>query len=229
MVARSALGAAPASGRSSRCRRRRCAALRRLRGERDAWRSIDLPDRVAGELRAIMNTYFANLLGRPPPCVASGRVRRAATAEHRHAFGLLAALGAARRFQAPTMPWSKSSPTSRARSPESRARTPTPPSSRRNTPRPRPIRLGLLQGRQHQEALEEARGPRAERAGRPRALAEADSLFREAKYAKAIHEVQGGDRSLARLGDRGRRDVAARRVLVLHRPVSEGRRPTTSW
>ena len=44
------------------------AALRLLAGSADAWRTIDLPDRVAGELRAIMNTYFANLLGRRLRC-----------------------------------------------------------------------------------------------------------------------------------------------------------------
>jgi DNA repair protein RecO (recombination protein O) len=40
------------------------AALRLLAGSNDAWRSIALPDRVAGEIRAVMNTYFAHLLGR---------------------------------------------------------------------------------------------------------------------------------------------------------------------
>ena len=40
------------------------AALRSLAGPGDAWRSIAVPDRVAGEVRAVMNTYFAHLLGR---------------------------------------------------------------------------------------------------------------------------------------------------------------------
>jgi DNA repair protein RecO (recombination protein O) len=85
-------------------------ALRLLAGSNDAWRSIDLPDRVAGELRAIMNTYFANLLGRRLKCAASGardasgRIGRSllvlATAS------LLAAAGCA-TIKMPTMPWSK--------------------------------------------------------------------------------------------------------------------------
>ena len=85
-------------------------ALRLLAGSTDAWRSIDLPDRVAGELRAIMNTYFANLLGRRLKCAASsardasGRIGRSllvlATAS------LLAAAGCA-TIKMPTMPWSK--------------------------------------------------------------------------------------------------------------------------
>lgn len=40
------------------------AALRSLAGPDDAWRSIAVPARVAGEIRAVMNTYFAHLLGR---------------------------------------------------------------------------------------------------------------------------------------------------------------------
>ena len=40
------------------------AAMRLLAGSRDAWRSLVLPKPVAGELRAIMNTYIAHILGR---------------------------------------------------------------------------------------------------------------------------------------------------------------------
>jgi len=40
------------------------AALRLLAGSRDAWREIELPPRVGGELRAIMNTYIAHILGK---------------------------------------------------------------------------------------------------------------------------------------------------------------------
>jgi len=78
-------------------------ALRRLAARGDAWRSPPLPDTVAGELRAIMNTYFANLLGRPLK-VASGRLKRIATAV------LLACLVAApgcATLQMPKMPWAK--------------------------------------------------------------------------------------------------------------------------
>jgi len=82
------------------------AALRTFAVLREAWRSIDLPDRVAGELRAIMNTYFANLLGRPLR-VASGRVRRAATAGI--VLCLVAASGCA-SLSMPKMPWAKTQP-----------------------------------------------------------------------------------------------------------------------
>jgi recombinational DNA repair protein (RecF pathway)/outer membrane protein assembly factor BamD (BamD/ComL family) len=40
------------------------AALRLLAGSPDAWRSLEPPPSVAGELRAIMNTYVAHTLGR---------------------------------------------------------------------------------------------------------------------------------------------------------------------
>lgn len=40
------------------------AGLRLLAGSRDAWQQLRLPSAAGGELRAIMNTYFANLLGR---------------------------------------------------------------------------------------------------------------------------------------------------------------------
>ncbi|MDA1039728.1 MAG: DNA repair protein RecO [Planctomycetota bacterium] len=40
------------------------AGLRLLAGSRDAWQQLHLPKAAGGELRAIMNTYFANLLGR---------------------------------------------------------------------------------------------------------------------------------------------------------------------
>ena len=85
-------------------------ALRLLAGSNDAWRSIDLPDRVAGELRAIMNTYFANLLGRRLKCAASG-ARDASGRIGRSLLvlamaSLLAAAGCA-TIKMPTMPWSK--------------------------------------------------------------------------------------------------------------------------
>jgi DNA repair protein RecO (recombination protein O) len=85
-------------------------ALRLLAGSTDAWRSIDLPDRVAGELRAIMNTYFANLLGRRLKCAASG-ARDASGRIGRSLLvlamaSLLAAAGCA-TIKMPTMPWSK--------------------------------------------------------------------------------------------------------------------------
>jgi recombinational DNA repair protein (RecF pathway)/outer membrane protein assembly factor BamD (BamD/ComL family) len=40
------------------------AGLRLLAGSRDAWQQLQLPTAAGGELRAIMNNYFANLLGR---------------------------------------------------------------------------------------------------------------------------------------------------------------------
>lgn len=40
------------------------AALRLLAGSHHAWQHVRLPPAAGGELRAIMNTYFANLLGR---------------------------------------------------------------------------------------------------------------------------------------------------------------------
>jgi DNA repair protein RecO (recombination protein O) len=42
------------------------AALRLLAGSADAWRSLALPPAVDGEVRAIMNTLLAHLLGRRP-------------------------------------------------------------------------------------------------------------------------------------------------------------------
>ncbi len=41
------------------------AALRLFANARDAWRESVLPAAVAGEVRAVMNTYLAHLLGRP--------------------------------------------------------------------------------------------------------------------------------------------------------------------
>ena len=41
------------------------AALRLFANAPDAWRESVLPAAVAGEIRAIMNTYLAHLLGRP--------------------------------------------------------------------------------------------------------------------------------------------------------------------
>jgi recombinational DNA repair protein (RecF pathway)/outer membrane protein assembly factor BamD (BamD/ComL family) len=40
------------------------AGLRLVAGSRDAWQHLQLPPAAGGELRAIMNTYFANLIGR---------------------------------------------------------------------------------------------------------------------------------------------------------------------
>ncbi len=78
-------------------------ALRRLATPGDAWRTLAVPDTVAGELRAIMNTYFANLLGRQLR-VAAGRVRRFTTAILLAC--LMAATGCA-TLAMPKMPWAK--------------------------------------------------------------------------------------------------------------------------
>lgn len=42
------------------------ASLRLLAGSADAWRSLDLPPAIDGEVRAIMNTLLSHLLGRRP-------------------------------------------------------------------------------------------------------------------------------------------------------------------
>ncbi|MFM1996495.1 MAG: hypothetical protein RLZZ111_882 [Planctomycetota bacterium] len=42
------------------------ASLRLLAGSADAWRSLDLPPAVDGEVRAVMNTLLSHLLGRRP-------------------------------------------------------------------------------------------------------------------------------------------------------------------
>jgi len=79
------------------------AALRLLAGSADAWRTISLPGRLYGEVRAIMNTYLSNLLGR--------RLKVAAVAIKRGLLGLviaavLPAAGCA-TLKMPTMPWAK--------------------------------------------------------------------------------------------------------------------------
>jgi hypothetical protein len=79
------------------------AALRLLAGSADAWRTIGLPSRLYGEVRAIMNTYLSNLLGR--------RLKVATVAIKRGLLALIlsASLPAAgcATLKMPTMPWAK--------------------------------------------------------------------------------------------------------------------------
>lgn len=83
--ARTAFGMLDGGVLCGRCRRGRravisisapaMAALRALADERIACRAIDLPAAVGGEVRGIMNTLFAHLLGRPLRVPAQPRLR----------------------------------------------------------------------------------------------------------------------------------------------------------
>ena len=151
------------------------AALRRLATDDDAWRTIDLSERVAGELRAIMNTYFANLLGRPLR-VASGRVARAATALL--LLGLVVASGCA-TLTMPKMPWAKPAADPQAAAGDSAV------ISSESAPEGE-FGWDFFRGDNIKKRWKKlvGRGPN-EPVART-ALAEADVLFREGQYAKAI-------------------------------------------
>jgi len=159
------------------------AALRKFAVLREAWRSIDLPDRVAGELRAIMNTYFANLLGRPLR-VASGRVRRAATAGI--VMCLVAASGCA-SLSMPKMPWAKKQPAAEGQvAGELGQDADSAVISSEYAQAETEFGWDFFRGENVKKRWKKlvGRGPN-EPVARD-ALAEADTLFREAKYAKAI-------------------------------------------
>jgi DNA repair protein RecO (recombination protein O) len=159
------------------------AALRKFAVLREAWRSIDLPDRVAGELRAIMNTYFANLLGRPLR-VASGRVRRAATAGI--VLCLVAASGCA-SLSMPKMPWAKKQPAAEGQvAGELGQDADSAVISSEYGQAETEFGWDYFKGENIKKRWKKlvGRGPNEPVARN--ALAEADTLFREAKYAKAI-------------------------------------------
>jgi outer membrane protein assembly factor BamD (BamD/ComL family) len=154
------------------------AALRLLAARADAWRTLDLPERVAGELRAIMNTYFANLLGRPLR-VASGRVKRAATAML--LFGLIVASGCA-SLTMPKMPWAK-----QQAAPEATAGAESDSDVISSEYKPEgEFGWDYFRGENIKKRWKKlvGRGPNEPVARK--ALVEADALFREGKYAKAI-------------------------------------------
>jgi tetratricopeptide (TPR) repeat protein len=159
------------------------AALRKFAVLREAWRSIDLPERVAGELRAIMNTYFANLLGRPLR-VASGRVRRAATAGI--VLCLVAASGCA-SLSMPKMPWAKTQPAAEGEvAGELGQDADSAVISSEYGQAETEFGWDFFRGENVKKRWKKlvGRGPNEPVARN--ALAEADTLFREAKYAKAI-------------------------------------------
>ncbi|NCA10378.1 DNA repair protein RecO, partial [bacterium] len=154
------------------------AALRRLAKPDAAWRAIDLSERVAGELRAIMNTYFANLLGRPLR-VASGRVRRAAGAML--LLALVAASGCA-SLTMPKMPWAKqpaeAPPTAESESDSDVISSEYKPEGE--------FGWDFFKGENIKKRWKKlvGRGPNEPVARN--ALTAADALFREGEYAKAI-------------------------------------------
>jgi DNA repair protein RecO (recombination protein O) len=154
------------------------AALRLLATRSDAWRTLDLPERVAGELRAIMNTYFANLLGRPLR-VASGRVKRAVTAML--LLGLIVASGCA-SLAMPKMPWAK-----QQAAPEATAGAESDSDVISSEYKPEgEFGWDYFRGENIKKRWKKlvGRGPNEPVARK--ALVEADALFREGKYAKAI-------------------------------------------
>ena len=164
------------------------AALRLLAGSADAWRTIDLPDRVAGELRAIMNTYFANLLGRRLRCAtpaardAGGGIGRSllvlATAS------LLAAAGCA-TIKMPTMPWSKTEAEKSAAAEVGEDGDSSVISSE-YAPADTEFGWDYFKGDNIKKRWKKmlGRGPNEPIARN--ALVEGDALFREKKYAEAI-------------------------------------------
>ena len=157
-------------------------ALRRLSPPGEAWRTLVVPDTVAGELRAIMNTYFANLLGRPLR-VASGRLKRAVTA------GLLccvvAATGCA-TLQMPKMPWSKKPADDPAKvAGELGADADSAVISSETAPEGE-FGWDYFKGENIKKRWKKlvGRGPNEPIARK--ALAEGDALFRDRKYAEAV-------------------------------------------
>ena len=156
------------------------AALRRLAAPGDDWRTLDLPERVTGELRAIMNTYFANLIGRPLR-VASGRVKRAATALL--LLGLVSASGCA-SLAMPKMPWAKQ-PAAADATAAGKADSDSDVISSEYAPEGE-FGWDYFKGENIKKRWKKlvGRGPNEPVARK--ALTEADALFRERKYAKAI-------------------------------------------
>ncbi len=163
-------------------------ALRLLAGSTDAWRSIDLPDRVAGELRAIMNTYFANLLGRRLKCAASnardasGRIGRSllvlATAS------LLAAAGCA-TIKMPTMPWSKTEAEKSAAAEVGEDGDSSVISSE-YAPADTEFGWDYFKGDNIKKRWKKVLGRGPNEPIARKALVEGDAFFREKEYAKAI-------------------------------------------
>jgi DNA repair protein RecO len=158
------------------------AALRLLAGSADAWRSLDLPDRIAGELRAIMNTLFANLIGRrlrcatgPRPGVARGLVLLVAAS-------LLAAAGCA-TIKMPTMPWSKKDPAADKVAGEEGDSSVI---SSEYAPADTDLGWDYFRGENIKKRWKKmvGRGPNEPVARK--AIEEGDSLFRDKQYAKAI-------------------------------------------
>ena len=163
------------------------AALRRLAAARDAWRSIDLPDRVAGELRAIMNTYFAHLLGRPLR-VSAGPVRRAATAVV--LCCLVAAAGCA-SLSMPKMPWSKPQPGVDSQAAGEAGSDPDSAVISSEYAQPETeFGWDYFKGENIKKRWKKLTGRGPNEPVARSALAEADALFREAKYAKAIQKYK---------------------------------------
>jgi|GEM_PF-87873 DNA repair protein RecO (recombination protein O) len=164
------------------------AALRLLAGSTDAWSSIDLPDRVAGELRAIMNTYFANLLGRRLKCAASsGRHASRGIGQTLLVLAtasLLAAAGCA-TIKMPTMPWSKSEAEKSAAAEVGEDGDSSVISSE-YAPAETEFGWDYFRGDNIKKRWKKmlGRGPNEPIARK--ALVEGDALFREKKYAEAI-------------------------------------------
>ena len=154
------------------------AALRHLAAPAAGWKTLDLPDRVAGELRAIMNTLFAHLVGRPLR-TSSGRMPRAATA----VLLLCLALGSGcATLSMPKMPWAK--PDSVAGK-EPGAADDSDVISSEYVPPETDLGWDYFKGENIKKRWKKlvGRGPN-EPVART-ALAEGDALFRERKYAQA--------------------------------------------
>lgn len=164
------------------------AALRLLAGSADAWRSIDLPDRVAGELRAIMNTYFANLLGRRLKCATSS-ARDAKSGIGRSLLvlataSLLAAAGCA-TIKMPTMPWSKPD-AEKAAAAEVGEDGDSSVISSEYAPADTEFGWDYFKGDNIKKRWKKVLGRGPNEPIARKALVEGDALFREKQYAEAI-------------------------------------------
>ncbi|NDC52732.1 MAG: DNA repair protein RecO [Planctomycetia bacterium] len=159
--------------------------LRRLAAPGDAWRAVDLPARVGGEVRAIMNTIFANLLGRPLR-VAAGRLARSATAGL--VLCLLATGGCATLSlpKMPTMPWATKQPDAAKTAAEPGGEADSAVISSEYAAPEREFGWDYFKGENIKKRWKKlvGRGPNEPVARK--ALTEGDALFREGKYSAAI-------------------------------------------
>ncbi|MEI8229210.1 MAG: DNA repair protein RecO [Planctomycetota bacterium] len=166
------------------------AALRLLAGSAEAWRTIDLPDRVAGELRAIMNTYFTNVLGRRLRAATFSTGSGAAARLGRSllilvAVSVLAAAGCA-TMKMPTMPWSKKEAADGQLTEDLGEDADSAVISSEFAPSNSDLGWDYFKGENIKKRWKKmvGRGPNEPIARK--ALSEGDALFRERKYDEAI-------------------------------------------